>query len=54
MSPGFRLITFTIRVNKRHPVNIILKKLVQRIIEARSVVSSKIDIKHMYPCFLAE
>jgi len=39
LSPGSRsvLITFTLRITKRHPVNkSFLKKLVQRIIEAQS------------------
>jgi len=39
---GSVLITFTVRVTKQHPVNIIfIKKLVQRIIEAQSIL----------PCF---
>jgi len=38
---GSVLITFTVRVIKQHPVNIsFLKKLVQRIIEAHSVLPS--------------
>jgi len=38
---GSVLITFTVRITKQHPVNISsLKKLVQRIIEAQSILPS--------------
>jgi len=38
---GSVLITYTVHVTKQHPVNIsFLKKLVQRIIEAHSVLPS--------------
>ena len=46
------LITFTVRVTKQHPVNIsYLNKLVQRIIEAQSVVPSKNRNKTSVPLF---
>jgi len=45
-------ITFTVRVTKRHPVNIsFLEDLVQRIIEAQSVFPCKNRNKTYLPVF---
>ena len=57
LSPCSRsvIITFTVRVTKQHPVNIsFLKTSAAHYRRTIGIAALKIEIKHLYRCFIAE